>query len=153
MRKEIALVNRFSSVEEKIKEILIRKDWPSLEKKIREMNKLASRISEIEEERNSVYQAMRLYCRDDDVKSFYLFASMFCHDRKEILISLYRELKVGVMKVKNITSRIETYVNTVVSTVDKVLDEVYPHRKGTIYDVSGCRSQVIHQPMVLDREL
>ncbi len=57
------------------------------------------------------------------------------------------------MKVKNITSRIDTYVTTVVSTVDKVLDEVYPLRKGTIYDVSGAKSQVIHQPMVLDREL
>ena len=153
MKKELDLINRFSATEEKIKEILVKKDWMLLEKKIREMNALASRINDVEEKRNAVYQAMKLYCRDDEINSFYLFTAMFCPDRKEILVSLYRDLKVGVMKVKNITSRINTYVNTVVSTVDKVLDEVYPLRKGTIYDFSGSRSQVIHQPMVLDREL
>ena len=153
MKKEIDLIHRFSETEEKIKEILVKKDWLCLEKKLREINILASRINDTEEKRNDVYQAMKLYCRDDEVKSFYLFAAMFCPDRKDILVALYRELKVGVMKVKNITSRIDTYVTTVVSTVDKVLDEVYPLRKGTIYDVSGAKSQIIHQPMVLDREL
>ena len=153
MRHEIDLINRFSAAEERIKEILVEKDWPQLEKKIKEINLLALRINSTEEKRNDVYQAMKLYCRDDDIKSFYLFAAMFCPDRKDVLDSLYRELKTGVMKVKNITSRINTYVNTVVSTVEKVLDEVYPLRKGTIYNGSGSRSQVIQQPMVLDREL
>ena len=153
MRKEIALLEKFSAVEELIKEILVKKDWPQLENRLREINSLASSINDTEDRRNDVYQAMKLYCRDDEVKSFYLFVSMFCPDRKENLISLYRELKVSVMRVKNITSRIDTYVNTVVSTVEKVLDEVYPLRKGTIYDFSGTKSQVIDQPMVLDREL
>lgn len=153
MKKELVLVNRFSGIEEKIKDILVTKDWNLLEKKIREMDSLADRIRDIEEKRNSAYQAMKLYCRDDEIKSFYLFVSMFCPERKEILISLYRELKVGVLKVKNITERIDTYVNSVVSTVEKVLDEVYPSRKGTIYDVSGTKSTGLHQPMILDREL
>jgi FlgN protein len=153
MKKELALINHFSGIEEKIKDILVTKDWTLLEIKIREMNTLAERISDTEEKRNDAYQAMKLYCRDDEVKSFYLFVSMFCPDKKEILIPLYRELKVGVLKVKNITARIDTYVNSVVSTVEKVLDEVYPSRKGTIYDMSGTKSSGLHQPMILDREL
>ncbi len=153
MRKELDLIHLFSGIEEQIKVILVRKEWPLLEMKIREMKKLADSIAVVESRRDSAYQAMKLYCRDEEIRSFYLFIAMFCPERKEVLSTLYRELKTGVMKVKNTTIRIETYINTVVSTVDRVLDEVYPMRRGTIYDMSGSSRQVIHQPMVLDREL
>ena len=153
MEKELKLIKQFSGIEEQLKELLIKKEWVLLEKSIRDMKKIADSIVIVEAKRDASYQAMKLYCRDDNIKSFSLFISMFCPDRKEIILTLYRELKIGVLKVKNTTMRIDTYVNTVVSTVDKVLDEVYPIRKGIIYDMSGTDRHIIHQPMILDQEL
>ena len=153
MMKQLKLMKRFYSAEEKIKNHITARNWPELEKNLSRIQLLAAKIEEIELERNDIYQAMKLYCSEDNVENFYVFVSKYCPEKKDNLTDLYRQLKDSVNKIKTLTVRIEAYINTVTSAVKQILDEVYPLRKGTIYNSSGNNQIAIHPPFIFDREL
>ena len=153
MVRQLKLVNRFYSAEEKIKTALVERNWPLLEKQLQNIGEISVKIEEAEEVRNNTYQAMKIYCGEDRPESFYVFISKYCPDRQEKLTQLFRELKTGISKVETLTHRIDVYINTVTAAVKQVLDEVFPQRRGTIYDSRGADRSVMQPPVVIDREL
>ncbi len=153
MIAQLELFRDFYSSEERIRQHIVLKNWPELDRELIGIQKYADKIDKAETERSKIYQAMKLYCSDDRTESFYAFVSRYCPDRSASLTSLYRDLKISVMKVKTLTLRIDAYLSTVTSAVRKVLDEAFPMRKGTIYDNKGVNRSASDPPFVLDRQL
>lgn len=150
---QLELFRDFYASEEKIRQYIVLKNWPGLDRELIEIQKYADKIDKAETERSKIYQAMKLYCSDDRTESFYAFVSRYCPSRSASLSSLYRELKISVMKVKTLTMRIDAYLSTVTNAVRRVLDEAFPMRKGTIYDNKGASRRACDPPFVLDRQL
>ncbi|MDX9800911.1 MAG: hypothetical protein RBT69_06215 [Spirochaetia bacterium] len=153
MTGQLELFRDFYASEERIKQQIILKNWPELDRELIEIQNYAEKIDKAETERAKIYQAMKLYCSDDQTESFYVFVSQYCPEKSAVLASLYRDLKISVMKVKTLTMRIDAYLSTVTTAVRKVLDEAFPLRKGTIYDNKGVNMRVSEPPFILDRQL
>ena len=153
LKKQLKAFRNFYDAEEKIKQQIVSKNWTDLNTQIAYLQKKAEEINRIELERNNIYNAMKLYCNDNSVNNFYSFISKYCPEKSIYLNSLYRDLKVGVIKVKALTMRIDAYLSTITTTVTKVLEEVFPMRKGTIYDNKGANKVAAAPPLLLDRQL
>lgn len=153
MKRELELFDGFHASEEKIRKLITEKNWPALDRELSEIQKYSEIIDEAETERSRIYQCMKLYCADESVESFYAFVSSYCPERSSSLTSLYRQLKVSVMKVKTLTMRIDAYLSTITAAVTRILDEAFPMRKGTIYDSRGTDRGASAPPLVLDRHL
>ena len=153
LKRQLEAFRNFYSVEEKIKQQIVLKNWTELNSEIAYLQKQAEKIDKIEMERNNIFNAMKLYCNDNSVSSFYAFISKYCPEKSIFLNSLYRDLKVSVIKVKALTMRIDTYLSTISTTVTKVLEEAFPMRKGTIYDNKGANKVAAAPPLLLDRQL
>ncbi|MCL2481660.1 MAG: hypothetical protein FWF38_08115 [Spirochaetaceae bacterium] len=153
LKRQLEAFRNFYSSEEKVKQHIVLKNWTELDSEIAYLQKQAGEIDKIEMERNNIYNAMRLYCNDTSVSNFYAFISKYCPEKSIYLNSLYRDLKVSVIKVKALTMRIDAYLSTITTTVTKVLEETFPMRKGTIYDNKGANKVAAAPPLVLDRQL
>ena len=153
LKKQLEAFRNFYTAEEKVKQYIISKNWADLDVEIAYLQKQAEEINIIEQDRINIYSAMKHYCNDNSVSNFYTFISKFCPEKSIYLNSLYRDLKVNVIKVKALTMRIDTYLSTITTTVTKVLEEAFPMRKGTIYDNKGVNKAVFTPPLLLDRQL
>ena len=153
LKKQLEAFRNFYSAEEKIKQLIVLKNWTELNSEIAFLQEQAVVIDKIELERSNIYNAMKLYCNDNSVSNFYTFISKYCPEKSIYLNSLYRDLKVSVIKVKALTMRIDAYLSTITTTVTKVLEEAFPMRKGTIYDNKGANKVAAAPPLVLDRQL
>ncbi len=153
MLSQLGFFSEFYVSEERIKQLIVEKNWPELDRELSEIQKCAEKIEKAEAERSKIYQAMKIYCGGEPIESFYAFVSRYCPEKSESLTHLYRQLKVSVIKVKTLTMRIDAYLGTVTSAVKKILDEAFPMRKGTIYDSKGLNRTVSSPPLVLDRQL
>ena len=153
LKKQIEVFKKFYSSEERIKQYILSKNWTELDIEIAYLQKQSGEIDKIELERSNIYNAMRLYCNDNSVSNFYTFISKYCPEKSIYLNSLYRDLKVSVIKVKALTMRIDTYLSTVTTTVTKVLEEAFPMRKGTIYNNKGANKVAAAPPLLVDRQL
>lgn len=150
--KQISLFKEFYKIEEYIKEQIELKDWDKLNEVLTKAWSFSEKLDKAEEERNQIYQSIQHSC-GDKIENFYTFVSRHCPDRSDVLCTLYRELKETVFKVKALTVRIDTYLSVVTSAVAVTLDEVFPIRKGTIYDNKGSKRAVFAPPLVLDKQL
>ncbi len=153
LQKQLEAFKNFYIAEEKIKQQIVSKNWTELDCEIIHLQKLAAEIDKTEQERNNTYNAMKLYCNDSSVNNFYSFISKYCPEKSIHLNSLYRDLKVSVIKIKALTMRIDAYLSTVTTAVTKVLEEAFPMRKGTIYDNKGANKVAAAPPLVLDWQL
>ena len=153
LKEQLEAFKNFYSTEEKIKQLIVSKNWTELDREIAYLQKQAGMIDKVELERNNIYNTMKLYCNDNSDNDFYTFISKYCPEKSIYLNSLYRDLKVSVIKVKSLTTRIDTYLSTVTTTVTKVLEEVFSMGKGTIYDNKGANKVAAAPPFLLDQQL
>ena len=153
LKKQLEAFRNFYIAEEKVKQQIVSKNWTELSSELAYLQKQAEEIDKIEVERSHVYNAMKLHCNDNSAGNFYSFISKYCPEKSIYLNSLYRDLKVGVIKVKTLTMRIDSYLSTITTTVKKVLEEAFPMRKGTIYDNKGANKVAAAPPLLLDRQL
>jgi hypothetical protein len=73
-------------------------------------------------------------------------------DRDE-LFGLYRQLKLAVIRVKGNAGLLGFYLRSLSGTVQKVLEELFPHRRGTIYSRSGKSRDAGEDSMVVHRHI
>jgi hypothetical protein len=153
LKEQINVFSGFYKTEEQIRECVVARDWEKLEKKLNFIKKQAYSMEKTEAERNAVYKAMRKKAGNVHDDDFCAFMDKYCPDKSSIMNSLYKELKLNVIKVKALNARLDAYLSTVTSAVSRILDEAFPIRKGTIYNSSGTKGSAISPPLVLDKQL
>ncbi|MCL2792810.1 MAG: hypothetical protein FWD87_06940 [Spirochaetaceae bacterium] len=153
LKRQLEAFKDFYTAEENLKQQIALKNWAELNNEIIYLQQQAEEIDKIEIERNNIYNAMKFCCNDNSSSDFYAFISKYCPEKSVYLNSLYRDLKVSVVKVKALTMRIDAYLSTITSTIAKVFEEAFPMRKGTIYDNKGANKVAIAPPFLLDQQL
>ena len=153
LKRQLEAFGNFYTAEEKLKQQVTSKNWSELNNEIVYLQQQAEEIDKIELERNNIYNAMKFCCNDDSSEDFYSFTSKYCPEKSIYLNSLYKDLKVSVVKVKALTMRIDAYISAITATITKVFEEAFPMRKGTIYDNRGANKIAIAPPFLLDKQL
>ena len=147
------LLDSLSREEGRLQVAVLEKDWIALEESIRTMRVLAADIEECEMRRNEGYRNLKasLGLKSDD--SFYDVLSRLPLEERQELAGLYRQLRIGISKVRSITDGIDAYVTATVGTMRDILDEIFPERKGKIYSRSGSVAVAEAPSLVVNHRL
>jgi hypothetical protein len=131
---------------------MLDRDWPSLDCTLGEVKTVSEKASQTEQIRAVVYQKIRNACGAGADESFQEILARVPAEDRENLSALHRRVRVAVEKVKCQTGGLDTYINSAVSTMDKILDELFPERKNRLYTRRGG-AFTSSRPMMISRSL
>ena len=80
-------------------------------------------------------------------------ASRLPEDQRTPLVSGQRELKAAVARVRSLTGSLAYYFRYVKESVEQILAEVLPHRKGRMYSRLGTATDGRDGPVMLNHSL
>ena len=153
LKKQSEWLGEFGKKELDLQKAILERNWPAMDSVMPELERLSATLEAVERRRHSVVSKLKLAAGLEESAPFAeLVLKVKPRDRAE-LTSLYRDLQISVLRVKNHTSGIDSYVRNSVRTANTVLGAFFPARKGTIYSRSGAQSPVRGSAMVLNHEL
>lgn len=151
--REKELFGRFADREAGLTKVVQDRDWNNLEKALADLEELAGSIELSEKKRHLHFQELKKQLGVSDRAGFGLVASRLPEARRGPLVAAQRELKAAVARVRSLTGSLAYYFRYVKESVEQILAEVLPHRKGRIYSHSGLAMDGREGPVVLDHSL
>ena len=146
MVHEAALLHRFEGGQNELLEGMRSRNWSELERRLDALGLLGAEIEQAERERMEAAGTRAL-----DGSSFARSVAALAPAERVELEGVYHELNLAVIRVKASLSRLGHYVGAVMGTLDTVLGELLPHRKGRIYSAAGAERRASGEAIVLDR--
>ena len=143
MAEEQKLLSVFYDKEFKVKKAIELSDWKVLEPLISDGQALAREIEKTEEERHRTFSELKRLSGEPEDAGFYKVAVNFSEQDRNECAGLYRNLKLTVVRLQALTFGIDSYVRAVSSTMQTVLNQLFPFRKGKFYsepEVKGNES-------------
>ncbi len=147
METETGRLEELSALENRLQRSLLDKDWTELEGLVRNLQNLAQEISYIENSRNLLYAELQREFGLESGDGFYDFLAKLPMGTRIELSVLYRRLRLSVSDVRSVTGGIDAYVTATVSTMGKILEELFPSRKTKMYGRDGAALENA-QPLV-----
>lgn len=153
MQIEIDLLNGFARLEVKLQEAFLRRDWPELDALVSELGSFSGRIEAIEQRRHNTFLEFKVSLKLDEKMAFSRVIMEMTGEDQEEFSDLYRKLKIAVIRIRGATGRLGYYFRSVSDSVNRVLSELLPYRKGRIYSRGGLPRAVEEASLVFNREL
>ncbi|HUV09326.1 MAG TPA: flagellar export chaperone FlgN [Spirochaetia bacterium] len=153
MKEEIHLFHRMVSLEEELNSRVKMRDWLHLEGTLDTMKKLTARIEEQEEMRNEAYHRLKEELGLDREDSFAAVLAKTSGEERRSLSSLHNEIKCCLFTVKGLSNGLVYYFASMYESIDQVLSEIFPHRKGKIYSKKGDNIKNNEDPIVINQTL
>ena len=150
IRQEIEKLDELAGAEHKLQKCVLDKNWAELEEIIRRMRDISAEISHIENSRNIVFCEIRDTFGIIETNGFYDVLTKLDPEERVDLAALYRRLRHSVYAVRSITGGIDTYITATISTMGRILEELFPARRMRLYNKSGSSRNTEH-PMVFSR--
>ncbi len=137
IRAQIMTLETIAAEHSRLQEAVLNRDWESLEEQIQALQGRAKDAGTLEEQRKATYGRLRQMLGLGPEESFFELLCLLDEEERAELASLYRGLKIAVMRVASANGGLEAYVQSSTETIQAVLKELYPERKGTIYSRTG----------------
>jgi hypothetical protein len=153
MKAELALLESFREAEIELKNSIHRKDWDSLESEMSVLNGLTDELVQVEEARNRAFLDLRDLVGEGENSSFYQVIVHLPAEEREALAELYRGMKFKAVGIQAVTYCIDEHVQTINATMHRILNELFPYRKGNMYSRQGKKQEVESNPMVVNHHL
>ncbi|MFP4509451.1 MAG: flagellar export chaperone FlgN [Spirochaetaceae bacterium] len=137
IRAQIMTLETIAAEHSRLQEAVMNRDWESLEEQIRVLQAHAHDAGALEEQRKASYGRLRKLLGFGAEESFFELLCRLEDEERTELAALYRGLKIAVMRVASANGGLEAYVQSSTQTIEEVLKELFPERKGTIYSRTG----------------
>ena len=153
MKEEIRLFHRMVSLEEELNTRARKRDWLRLEGTLDSMNSLTTRIEEQEEKRHRAYHLLKDHLGLQETDAFTAVLAKLTEEQRESLSALHRETGRCLLTVKGLSNGLIYYFKCMYDSIDQVLCEIFPHRKGKIYSKKGDNNKKSEDPIVINQTL
>jgi hypothetical protein len=153
MQKETEHLTLYLQEGQKLFVCIYERNWKQLEEVLKGLEPLAEAIMTADSERERVFQFLKDEVgagRDDH---FYQVVVRLPDYLRDMLAGAFREMKIAVFRLQALTTQIEGYVNSTTGTIREILEELFPHQKGTFYSKKGRTANPEANPMVISRQL
>ncbi len=150
LEEEVALLDAFVKKERELRELVMDRNWPALERVIATLNESAGSIEAAEERRHAAFTRVAKSLGLGAEASFYDVVSHVPQESRQDLIDLFRELKVSVMRVQGLNSGIESFVQARSQSLNDVLEAFGPNHRGRVYGRDGAQTRKGHEALVVD---
>ncbi len=155
LEREKELLDYFVDEEEKLRLFVNRKDWIGVDSVLRELQGLSDDIAAREQERVEVYEDFCRAVGRSPEESFYrITAELDSPALRGVLNSLYRNIKVSLLRLQGVTTGLGQFVADKEKTIQDILGEVVPQSRGKTYGRDGFSRRGTGQEVkVLNRRL
>lgn len=153
MRSELALLEAFKELELQLKNGISQKNWDQVEECISKMKALSADLAAVEEKRNRAFIDLQDLMGESDNAGFYQVIVYLPVEEREALAQLYRAMKFAAVGIRSITYCIDEHLKTINGTLQRILNELFPYRKGNLYSHQGERREASDNPMVVNHSL
>ncbi|MDY7028846.1 MAG: hypothetical protein SVR04_11165 [Spirochaetota bacterium] len=138
---------------EEIRSSIFRHDWKRLSQNLERMEHATGYIAALEKERSHVFSTLRREVGEKSTAGFYTVIVHLDAGRQEELSKLFRQLKSLVLQLQGSIWSIDAYTRTLSTTIYDILQEMFPHRRGTMYSKTGRKQKHGSDPLVVNRQL
>lgn len=128
-------------------------DWKMLSQNLEKMERVAAYLSALEKERVHVFEKLRAEVGEKSSSGFYSVAVRLPQPQQDELSQLFRQLKSRVLQLQGVIWSIDAYTRSLSSTIYDILQEIFPHRRGTLYSKSGRERGKGNDPLVVNHQL
>ena len=153
MKQEVSLLDDFRVREEELRECLRGNDWDRLSELMEEMDRIAGWVEQSDTERQNLYSEL---CSRSGARSdipFYQAIVGLPDEMRAEAAELYRSLKFAIVKIQGITWSLDSHIRSVSETMEAVLNELFPYRKGKLYSRRGKARDADTEPLVVNHHL
>ncbi|MCL1818215.1 MAG: hypothetical protein FWG35_04735, partial [Spirochaetaceae bacterium] len=98
---------------------------------------IGEKASQADQLRAVVYEKIKRSCRAQRTESFQEVLARVPAEEWGSLPELHRRVRMAVGKIKSLTGCLDTYISSAVSTMDRILEELFPDRRNKIYTRTG----------------
>jgi len=137
----------------RLKEAIGRKDWDDLDDCMRRMNGLSKELTAVEEKRNRAFLDLQDLVGEREQGGFYQVIVHLPAEEREALADLYRAMKFAAVGIRSVSYCIDEHLKIINGTLQGILNELFPHRKGNLYSKQGERREAADDPMVVNHRL
>jgi len=144
-----------SAVEQagELRNSIFKHDWKKLSQTLEKMEHVSGYLAALEKERAHVFSKLRSEVGAKTTAGFYTVVVHLEQERQERLSGQFRELKNLVLQLQGVIWSIDAYTRTLSTTIYEILQEIFPHRRGTMYSKSGRKRKSGNDPLVVNRHL
>lgn len=153
MNQEISLLEDFRAREEELKTLVKESDWERLAELMEGLERIAGWIEASEEKRRRAYAELCAASGASDSIPFYQAIVGLPEETRTECAELYRSLKFTIVKIQGITWSLDSQIRSVSDTMQAVLNELFPYRKGKLYSRRGTAKTADTEPLVVNHHL
>lgn len=140
MTQEISLFSLYKDEFNKMKNLVMEKDWIPLQRSFETMLDISKRIEAIDSKRDDLYSKLYDITGSKKDESFYSLMSKIHKNGNSEITDIYRIVKHEANSVKILNEGFNKFVNSRKNLVTEIIEELVPDRKGTIYNRQGFSS-------------
>lgn len=151
MELQVQGIEDFQTTQIRVKQHLVEKDWPALERGLHDMEFKTQGLHHVESRRHDVWQKIRHLTFPERHADFYQVLTRLDPPRREKLGTLHKQIKLSTLKLKGVTMGIDSYIQATSAVVRAVISEIKPVLKGRLYSRHGQVRTAEAGPMVLNQ--
>jgi len=150
---ETLLLEKYRDREEELRIYMKEKDWQGMNQLLERLDLLSNEINSLDQRRDLIFHELLGEYGVRETGDFYQLVIRLPQPWQEKLAAVFRRMKVTITQIEGISWAIDVYIRTIGESMNQILNEFYPHRKGKIYSRTGHSVPVNSNPMILNREL
>ncbi len=153
MDKETELLNAYFEKEKILFTAVTDRDWKQLETTIQEMEKLGQAIARCENKREELTILLYHTYGAEGAERFYRFIQRLPEEVRFPLSTSFKNMRIAVFRLQALDSQIQGYLRSATSTLKEIIEEIFPHQKGTMYCKQGKTQTPDTNPLFISRQL
>jgi len=143
---EIDLLKKISTVQGKVRQAVISRDWMNFDENNRELDLLGEEFARLENEREGLFPSVT-------GKPFYAVLTDLPVEESRELSRLYRELKMQTLKMRATNETFLVYLNEAKALAAAYIETVCPARGGKLYTRKGRKASQDLKSIILNNSL
>jgi hypothetical protein len=153
IEEEISLFNSFLKLEHNLNESVKSKNWDNVNKYLGNLSDISIRVEKTEKIRHETFKELCSECKISRNTSFREFIDCVYGAEKDELSRLQAVLTDTIKKVRKTSIGMSSHFKYMYGTVNNLLEEIFPFRKGKIYSRQGKASEVNSSPVMINKKL
>ena len=153
LQQEVDGFNSAIERAETIRSSIFSHDWKQLTDSMEKMERLAGYLAALEKERVHVFEKLRNEVKASPSDGFYTVVVHLEGEEQEKLSALFRKLKTQVIQLQGVIWSIDAYTRSISTTIYDILQEIFPHKRGTMYSKTGKKRKTGNDPLVVNHQL
>ncbi len=153
MAGETDLFHRFADQEADLPRVVQDRDWSRLERSLADLERLAASIGTSEQRRHEEYERLKRRLGGRAGEGFDALVAQLPEQEQGELAAAREQLRAAVGRVRTLTASLAYYFRTIKESVEQIVIEAFPHRRGRIYSRHGRPAAAGADPFVVNHSL